>query len=523
MPPKSRPANRGRRSQPVTLSAPTGGLNGRDAYTDMPPNDAFRLDNWIPNNTSCDTRGGCKDYADEMPSAVESLAVYTGGVGSKMLAFSGGGIYDVTNPGAVSTPIATGKTSNRVTTAMFANTGSQFLLIFSGADQPLSYDGTTLAGLTITGAGSQNTLHSPTVFKGRVLLAQAGKLGFYYLGIGAIQGAASYFDLAEQSLKGGSLATIASYSQESMGTGPQDYAVFATTEGEYIMYAGYDPSTAANWEIVGRYFGPPPIGNQSWFRFRSDLYFITEEGVLSFTQIRQMGQEKSDTNYLTAKLGKLFSDLTRYKGTHGWSGMIYPRGSALYLNVPLTSGMNGSYTQFVMNTNSNQWCQFKGWNAISWALYEGRAYYGTYDGRVVLADEGFTDNGKEIRCVARQAWNTFDDDEGMGQYDKHFHGITFAMQAEGKPAISCALNVNFEDEAPVFSTAITPPSGAAWDVTPWGTALWAGAASVQNISVSVGKIGYIASPWMQAVSTAAPIRWFATRIILEKTNGILLQ
>ena len=66
MPPKSRPANRGRRSQPVTLSAPTGGLNGRDAYTDMPPNDAFRLDNWIPNNTSCDTRGGCKDYADEM-------------------------------------------------------------------------------------------------------------------------------------------------------------------------------------------------------------------------------------------------------------------------------------------------------------------------------------------------------------------------------------------------------------------------------------------------------------------------
>jgi hypothetical protein len=523
MPPKSRPPNRGRRSQPVTLSAPTGGLNGRDAYTDMSPNDAFRLDNWIPNNTSVDTRGGSKDFADGAAGAVESLEVYTGGVGSKMLAFGAGSIYDATNPGAVGTALATGKTSNRVTTAMFANTGNQFLLIFSGADQPLSYDGTTLTGLTITGAGLQDTLHSPMAFKGRVYLAQQGKLGFYYLGLGAIQGAASYFDLAEQSLKGGSLATIASYSQESMGTGPQDYAVFVTTEGEYIMYAGYDPANAANWEIVGRYFGPPPIGRKCWFRFRSDLYFITQEGVLSLTQIRQMGDENSDTQYLTGKLGKLFADQTRYATTHGWCGVIYPRGNALYLNVPLSSGMNGKYTQFVMNTNSNAWCQFKGWDAVSWALFNGRAYFGTYDGRVVLADEGYTDNGAEIRCVARQAWNTFDDQEGMGEYDKHFHGITFAMQADGKPAISCALNVNFEDDAPVFGTAITPPTGAAWDVTAWDSALWAGAAQVQNISVSVGKIGYIASAWMQAVSTAASIRWFASRIILEKTTGMLLQ
>lgn len=524
MPPKFRPPNRGRRSGPVTLSAPTGGLNGRDSYTDMPSSDAFRLDNWVPNNTSVDTRNGSADFVTGVPAAIESLEVYTGAAGSKMLAFAGGGIYNATNAGAVGAALATGKTSNRVTSAMFSNAGSQFLLIFSGADQPLSYDGTTLTGLTITGmTGSQNTLHSPMAFKGRIYLAQAAQLGFYYLALGAIQGAAAYFDLQQQCLKGGSLVAITSYSQESMGAGPQDYAVFVTSEGEYLMYSGYDPAVAANWELVGRYYGPPPIGKKGWFKFRSDVYFITQEGILSLTQIRQKGEEVSTNEYLTSKLGKLFSDATKYSATHGWGGMIYPKGSSLMVNVPLTSATNGPYAQFVMNTDNNSWCRFTDWNAICWTLFNGRAYFGTYDGRVVLADEGYTDNGAEIKCVARQAWNTFDDENGMGEADKQFHQVSFAMQADGSPAISCALNVNFEDDAPVFSTAITPPSGAEWDVAAWDEAEWAGDAVTQNISVPVGKIGYIASPWMQAVSTAANIKWFASRIVLEKTNGVLLQ
>lgn len=508
---------------PVTLDAPTGGLNGRDSYSDMSPKDAFQLDNWMPRNTAVETRGGNANHVTGIDVPVESLESYTG-VDEKLLAFAGGGIYDVTLAGAVGAPLATGKISNRVTTAMFSNAGSQFLLIFSGGDQPLSYDGTTLANLTITGmTGSQDTLHSPMAFKGRVLLAQQDELGFYYLGIGAIQGVASYFDLQQQCLKGGMLATIASYSQESQGEGPQDYAVFATTKGEYLMYAGTDPSTAANWELVGRYYGPAPIGNKSWFKFRSDVYFITIEGILSLTQIRQMGEENTDTQYLTSKLGKLYTDTTRYQSTHGWAGFIYPRGASLVVNIPRTGSVAGRYTQFVMNTNNNAWCQFTGWNALCWELFGERAYYGTYDGRIVLSDEGYTDNGTEIQCVARQAWNTFDDENGMGEADKHFHNIAFAMLADGSPSIACALNVNFENVKPVYASAITPPSGAAWDETPWDTSLWSGAAVVQTISVPVGKLGYIASPWMQAVSTAGPIQWFASRIVLEKTNGVLFQ
>lgn len=524
--PKYRKENRGKRAQPSTTSSPTGGLNGRDSYIDMPVTDAFQLDNWFPSSTSVDTRGGSLDYVTGIGTPVESLEVYTGAAGSKMLAFAGGSIYNVSVGGAVGAALASGKTSNKVTTCMFSNAGSQFLLIYSGADAPLSYDGTTLTALTITGlTGSQNTLYCAMAFKGRILLGQAGQLGFYYLAVGAIQGAASFFDLQQQSLKGGSLAAITSFSQDGAQSGPQDYAVFATTEGEYILYAGTDPSNAATWEIVGRYFGPPPIGKKGWFKFRSDVYFITEEGILSLTQIRQMGEDNENEEYISAKLGRNYTDAVTYKATHGWSGVMYPRGTSLMVNVPLTSVTAGPYAQFVMNTNTNKWCRYLAWDGLSWVLFNDRLYFGTNDGRVVLADEGFTDNGMQVQAVCRQAWNDFDADGSgvLGDADKQFHFATFAIQADGAPSIACALNVNFEDDQPQYATATGAISGATWDVATWDLDDWAGAAVTQNFTISVGKLGYIGSVWMQAASLVSKIRWFATRVIFERTKDIIPQ
>lgn len=520
--PKFRKPKRGARAVPHTLSAPTGGLNGRDALNEQAPNDAYRMENWIPSNTSVDTRGGSSDYGTGVPAAVESLETYTGGAGSKMLAFGNGEIYDVTLGGAVGAALASGKISNKVTTTMFSNAGSQFLLIFSGADQPLSFDGTTLTGLTITGmTGSQDTLHSPHAFKARVYLAQEDQLGFYYLGVGAIQGAATFFDLQQQCFKGGSLATITSFSQDS-GNGPADYIVFATTEGEYVVYSGTDPSSAAAWQIVGRYYGPAPLGKKGWFRFRSDVYFITEEGILSFTEIREGSEDRA--KYLTDKLGRLFKDAVQYRDTHGWCGLVYPRGGLLFVNVPLTSATSGGYTQFALNTSTKDtWTQFYGWDALCWTMLDKRAYFGTSDGRIVLADDGFTDNGDDITCSCSQAWNTFDDENGMGEGDKQFHGVIFAVSADGAPALAATLNVNYEDFEPTITVPAVAASGSEWDVSDWDVADWAGAASTQNLSISVGKLGYIASIRMRAVSRSATMRWFASRIVMEKTKGVLFQ
>jgi hypothetical protein len=157
--PKYRKPNRGRRAVPATLPAPTGGLNGRDALAEMPHKDAFVLDNWFPNSTTVDTRGGSLDYSTGLPGAVESLEVYTGAAGAKMLAFSNGGIYDVTAGGAVGAALLGGQASSKVTSCMFSNAGSQFMLIYSGADAPLSYNGAALAALGHYGASRARPIH----------------------------------------------------------------------------------------------------------------------------------------------------------------------------------------------------------------------------------------------------------------------------------------------------------------------------------------------------------------------------
>lgn len=518
--------NRGQRANPTTVPAPIGGLNGRDGIANMPALDAMLLDNWVPKGNNVYTRKGCSNWRTGVVYPVESLEVYEGGSSAKMLAFAGGSVYVVPTTGGagvIGAALATGRSSNIVTTTMFSNAGSQFLLGVSGADAPFSYDGTTFTALTITGlTGSQNTLQNIFGFKGRVYLAQQGQLGFYYLGIGAIQGAASYFDLGQIARKGGSVIGIASYSADS-GNGPADFIVFMTTTGEYIVYSGTDPSNAATWTLVGRYYASPPIGRKGWFNFRADLYVITQEGILSMNQLLLSGDEGSTKQYLTGKLGDIYTAYTANSATQGWGAVLYPRSGLLVVNVPKSDAASKGYEQLVMNTTSNAWCRFTGWDGLSWCVCNGRMYYGTYDGRVVLADEGNSDNGVTIKADARQAPNYFDDGRGMGASDKQFHFVSFVVSSDGTPPITATLNVNFEDDVPAYSIDIPAPSGAVWDVAFWDAEFWAGSGEAQTVTISLDKVGYVASVWMRANVSGEPITWFATRVICERARGISMS
>lgn len=518
-----RKVRRARRTVPFTLPSPVGGLNGRDGLANMDATDAFILDNWFPANTTVDERRGYAPYVTGLAAPVESLAIFAGGTEKHVLAVAGGTVYDVTSKGAPPVVVHAGLISSVINTTMFSNAGDQWLLCFTGSDTPFAYKATGYAALTITGVtGLPSTLHEVHAFKGRVYLAQKGQLGFYYLGIGAIQGAASYFDLAQVCKNGGSLAAIASYSQQDAGSGPQDYIVFATTEGEYIVYAGTDPSNAATWSIVGRYYSAAPIGRRGHFNFRSDLYFITSEGLISFTQIREQGDESKKQEYLSAKLGRYLYDLTVHKNTFGWEAVAYPNSSMLILNVPTTLTETGAYIQFVMNTDSGAWCRFTGINALCWAVYDDTLLFGRYDGRVMQGDIGSLDDGKPINLDARQAYNYFDDGRGMGSQDKHFHFATFVMETDGSPPVSAELNVNFENTPPTYEGTLTPSAGSYWDTSNWDQAMWADEAALQTFTASFGKIGYCASVWLRAVAAGASLKWYATRVYCEKSDGIVL-
>lgn len=487
----------------------------------MDPGDAFVMDNWFPGTATVDTRRGTSTFTTGIGGPCESLEAFSGNGLTRMLAFGNGSVFAITAAGAVGAALATGRNSNIVSTTAFSNAGSQFMLGVSGADAPFSYDGTTFASLTITGlTGSQNNLHGIFSFKGRVYLVQADQLGFYYLAVGAIQGAASYFDLAQVAKKGGHLLGISSFSMDS-GTGPQDYIVFMTSEGEYIVYAGTDPANAATWALVGRYYAGPPIGRKGWFSFRSDLYVITQEGITSLSQIRTNGASGQELDFLSSKLGDYLSTHNHHSMVHGWCAVVYPASSMLIVNVPNTSSTAGAYFQFVMNTNTNSWARFRDQNALCWVIYDSCAFYGTAAGTVVKADTGGDDDGYPIKCSVRQAYNYFDDGNGMGAADKLFHFATFIVDADGTPPISAVLNVNFQNDLPEYVTSLPESSGTAWDVALWDTFEWGGDAVTQNFTIAFGKLGYVGSIYLRAL-TETQIKWYSTRFIIERAKGVVL-
>lgn len=523
--------NTGQTSQPVTVPAPIGGLNGRDPLAAMDARDAYLMDNMFPGTASVESRKGCRKYnSNTLNAPVQALEVYAGAAGDKMLAWAGGKVYDVST--AVPQQLATGFVSNLPVTTMFSNAAdnAQFLIAVTGFDQPRSYNGTSLTALTMTGmTGSQSTLNFVFSFKGRLYFGQRDKLGFYYLPPGQIQGALSYFDLGQVSRKGGYVVAIASFSESGNGNSPNDYIVFITNKGEMIVYAGNDPSNAASWALVGRYYAAAPIGNKCTINYGTELIVLTEEGALPFTEIRRAGDASangvSGSGYsaITSKLGGFLSQFNMNAGVPGWQGLQYSGGGGwLLLNVPATPAISGRYYHYVMNTTTNAWCRFTNWNGLCFAVYNKRLYFGRYDGYIMLADEGRFDDGAPIRCDVKQAYNYFDDGSGIAFLQKHFQWAALLVSCDGEPPLSGRFNVDYTEQQPDYVNQLAPSAGAEWDVAAWDQGVWGDDNRTQRFIITLNKGGVAGALWLRASLQGLTLQWYATQYVMAKTRGLLI-
>jgi hypothetical protein len=129
-------------AQTLTLPAPVGGLNARDALAAMPPTDAVTLDNFFPSTTSVNLRNGSQRWSTGYTSAVESLMAYRSGTLSKLFAASGTEFYDATSSGAVGAAVVSGLTNARWQHVNISTPGGSFLYAVNGSDYPQVYDGT---------------------------------------------------------------------------------------------------------------------------------------------------------------------------------------------------------------------------------------------------------------------------------------------------------------------------------------------------------------------------------------------
>ena len=505
------------RSQPASLPAPIGGWNARDALGEMAPNDAVFLTNFYPATTDVVVRKGYSEFATGISGQVETLLTYAGGANKDFFAVASGSIYDVSAGGAVGAASVTGLTNSRWKYVNNTTTGGSYLQAVNGADKMQVYDGSAWhvdgdgAPYDITGVNS-NTLINVNVHKFRVWFVQKDTLKAWYLPTGAIGGAATEFDLSGTSMLGGSLVSMFTWTIDA-GYGVDDLAAFLTSQGEVIVYRGTDPSAAATWALVGIWRIGTPIGHRPCIKFAGDLLIICQDGVYPMSGALQ----SSRTNPKVAVTDKIqfavSASISSYGSNFGWQLLQFPKENMLFLNVPVQEGLNQQ--QYVMNTINKSWCNFTGWEANCWELYNEDPYFGG-DGFVGKAWDTLSDNDTNIAADGLQAFNYFG---SPGQY-KRCTMIRPTLFTDGAPSASMNVNVDFDTSDTTAPLSFATTAYAAWDSAVWDTGIWGADLSVSRQWQGATGLGYAIALRLKTASKGIRVQWVATDLVLER-GGIL--
>jgi len=511
--------NSQQRAKSFQIAAPLGGLNGRDGLAAMQAQDAYQLENWFPGTSGVRVRPGCSIHQNPVGSPVSSLEVFASGTNQRILAFAGAKALDVTDAASVITLRSDIALPQTVAT-MFGTVAdnAQWLIITTGQDAPMSFDGTTLADLTFTGLAEASVgLNFVAAYMGRLFWVMRDKLGFYYLPPGQIQGAMEWFDLGQLSNFGGYLQAIATYSDDA-GDGPADYIVFISSRGEYFMFQGTDPGDATQWTLAGRYKGGEPIGRKCVIDYAGDILVITSTGVHQFSDIRKTGETVLQSEALSSKLGDILLNYNENRDIWGWCMQLWPVGGMLIVNVPETNNPAGNYLQFAMNTITKAWTLFTSaeWNCTCLCMSNKIIYFGRYDGSIRQIG-GTVDNGSPIHFSAKQAYNYFND-----QSYKQFKWAQFLVRCDAPIVLSAQLSVDYQETAPASpASPIGIGVGDAWDVAMWDTASWGYGLYAQRWLSSFGNYGVVASHWLIGDIVGSQLEWFSTEHVFEKAEGLL--
>ena len=499
-------------------SAPTGGWNARDSVANMSPNDAIKLINWFPTTTDVALRGGNEEYATDITGTPKTLAVYNGLNGTnKFFAIDVNDIWDISSSGAASAQSAT-VTDGKFQYINFGDGTTNYLICVNGVDAPLYYNGSTWT--TITGATTPaltgvtlTTLVHVNAYKDRLFFIEKSSLSFWYLTAGAAGGALTEFDLSAFAVKGGSLMWMATWTLDS-GAGPDDYAVFMTSEGEVIVYTGINPSSAADWALVGVYQLGKPLGRRSFLKYGGDLIVICQDGIFPLADALKQTQTDKHTA-LSDKIQAAFTEAALIYGTNfGWEGVLYPLQSALLFNIPVAE--DGMHYQYVMNSITKSWCEFDSWNGECFAVYNDELYFGQGNS-VYKAWTGYSDNGSNIIAVAKTAFNYF----GNTSQQKRFTLFRPLLQVNGNIGFLTGLDVDFTDNEITGLATYTVSARAQWDVSYWDAAYWAaGLEVVRKWTSPSNNVGYCASGGIKIESNNLEIHWVANDFVYEQ-GGII--
>ena len=491
----------------ASIPAPVGGWNARDSLANMEPTDAVTLTNFFPSVSNVVLRKGYTNHVTGIGSQVETLMAYSSGTTSKMFAIAGTSIYDATSAGAVGAAVVTGLSNARWQYAKITTAGGSYIMAVNGTDAAELYDGTTWSNPSITGVSSADLINI-ILFKNRLWFIQDNTLKAWYLPTNSIGGAAQAFDLTSIARLGGELIAMGVWTGDA-GYGADDNLVFITSKGEVIIYRGTDPANISTWSLVGIWSFGAPVGNRCMVKFGGDLILLTLDGLFPLGQTLQ-SERLSPNLALSDKIQGAVSKATAsYKSNFGWQVVFSAINDAVFVNVPISVG---TQQQYVMNTITKSWCNFTGWYANCWEIFNDNAYFGG-NGVVCKAfSTAYSDNGTNIPGNALQAFNYF----GSRGVKKYFTRARPSLFTDASPSIYLNMNTDFDTSDTSSPLSFSPISAALWDTAVWDTGLWGAGLQITNNWQGVGGTGYCGAVRLKSASLGVQIEWASTDVVFQR-------
>jgi len=492
----------------ITLPAPTRGIIMDQNEAFMQTGAAVVCDNWMPTMRGVRLRGGCVlhcdlhaldknealwDFAgwdmalwDHVASSpptrkpVISAFEYVSAQNQKMFAANKDRLVDVTASVTESDPLMVrqGHTSGNYAFSQLSNqSGDWGIAVNDGGDYPLRFNGTTWEELDhtattpppnlITGPAGSNVEFGRNLtyvckYRNRFFFIEASSMNAWYLPLNSVGGALEMIPLSGAASRGGKLLFCAVWSLDA-GDGTDDKLVFCTDLGELLIFTGSDPSAITSWRQEGRYQVPPPLGMNAHMLIGGELLIATVDGIIPTSACITQSREQLGLNAITRQIRPMWRDEVNAKRGWPWTMCNWEELGGIFVSTP---GSSPGYCLGV-NAATGAWCRFVGYDATCFIRLRENLYFGTQDGKIMLADRTGYDDGKPYVATLVGGWEMFQSPSQTITWRQARATFSATAGQPFQPQLSAATDY-------VVTLPPAPPAGPdpgpqdSWDEANWG-------------------------------------------------------
>ena len=540
-----------RTHQYAIFPAPMRGLDFTTALPLQHPQAANRLDNFTIRRSGAELRPGYKRWVSNIPGSVVTIMMYNPprGAGSVLqprifAASDNGNIYDVTNaqneafvpPVAVAIPGQL--TPGQFSWTNFSTLATNFLCVCSAGGGYWTFDaagGWVQRTLTANPPGGGGPIDvSPNFdfvmsWKNRLFFIYNNTSDCYFLPVNTISGAGGNFDFGPLFTRGGDLTAMASWTLDS-GTGIDDKLVIVSRGGDVIVYEGTDPTAAATFRIIGRWFiGRPPTGRRFMSKYGGDLMLVTAQGIEYLSRLLQgrslLDPIENNQDDPAFRYNEVIG--TEVRQTYGqtyWHPIVVTSEQFVVVLTPFFAAGGG--IQHIFSTLQRAWSRFTGIPMRCAETLDGELYFGTPEASgkstvcklfAAATDDQLSDGtvGRAVQGALQTSYVAPGNDLMALKIPQLVMPMFISADA---PKANVKINTEWDTSTPASVASYVPPIVALWDIAKWDVAVWAGGLFTFVGWVGVSGLGVYMS--LALTVTGAPRTLFTSWKVVFDSGGI---